>query len=291
MAERIHARLAYWVRLKDNELGRELLMLGEDPGPPMRERARTLFARVLESAGGGLRIQTIHAFAQSLLAAFPAEAGLIPGFRPLEGREEKLLARIVLAETLVAAEREGDQGLIRDLQALSLRLGEGGAEAFLKACAAAPDAHGGTGPARGDRGAAQARLRPAARRHGRRCSPANATTASISALLSAIAEANRAWGTKGGIERRRALRCSGWPGRRPNAPRRLERAASGLGKSGRRDPRSSARGRRRRIPNYAALARRSVRALRPAAHFAPHGGDGGCARRGPPRRAELRPRL
>ena len=27
---------------------------------------------------GGLRIQTIHAFAQGLLAAFPAEAGLVP---------------------------------------------------------------------------------------------------------------------------------------------------------------------------------------------------------------------
>src|SRR5919206_2771311 len=29
MAERIHSRLAYWVRLKDNELGRELRALGE----------------------------------------------------------------------------------------------------------------------------------------------------------------------------------------------------------------------------------------------------------------------
>src|SRR5919206_1873661 len=64
MAERIHSRLAHWVRLKDNELGRELMALDEDPGPPTRERARTLFARVLESTGGGLRIQTIHAFAQ-----------------------------------------------------------------------------------------------------------------------------------------------------------------------------------------------------------------------------------
>jgi ATP-dependent helicase/nuclease subunit A len=78
MAERIHERLAYWVRLKDADLGRELMALGESPGPEMRETARTLFARVLDAAGGGLRIQTIHAFAQSLLAAFPAEAGLVP---------------------------------------------------------------------------------------------------------------------------------------------------------------------------------------------------------------------
>ena len=85
----------------------------------------------------GLRIQTIHAFAQSLLAGFPSEAGLVPGFRPLEGREEQLLARATLAELLVARRARGrSSALIRDLQALSLRLGEGGAEAFLKACAA-----------------------------------------------------------------------------------------------------------------------------------------------------------
>src|SRR3954469_9809887 len=33
MAERIHGRLAYWVRLEDFELGHELEMLGEGPTP------------------------------------------------------------------------------------------------------------------------------------------------------------------------------------------------------------------------------------------------------------------
>src|SRR3546814_16388518 len=41
---------------------------------------------------------------------------------------------------LVRAEREGDQPLVRDLQALSHRLGEGGAESFLMDCARAPAA-------------------------------------------------------------------------------------------------------------------------------------------------------
>src|SRR5688500_2862026 len=131
MAERIHARLAYWVRLKDAELARELMALDEDYGPEMRDRARTLFASVLEATGGGLRIQTIHAFAQGLLASFPAEAGLVPGFRPLEGREEQQLARSTLADLLVRAEQQGDHPLVRDMQVLSLRLGEGGAEAFV----------------------------------------------------------------------------------------------------------------------------------------------------------------
>src|ERR1700759_4451305 len=60
MADRIHARLAHWVRLKDGALRQELHALGEPHDPPALARARTLFARVLDAAGGGLRIQTIH---------------------------------------------------------------------------------------------------------------------------------------------------------------------------------------------------------------------------------------
>src|SRR5689334_15407607 len=76
MAQRIHARLAQWVRLKNEDLARDLLALGEDISPEAVSRARTLFARVLDAPGGGLRIETIHAFAQSLLSAFPIEAGI-----------------------------------------------------------------------------------------------------------------------------------------------------------------------------------------------------------------------
>jgi len=199
MAGRIHARLAYWVRLKEADLGHELVALGEDPGPEARERARTLFARVLETTGGGLRVQTIHAFAQSLLAAFPSEAGLIPGFRPLEGREQALLARSTLADLLVAAEEGGDQPLIRDVQALSLRLGEGGAEALLKACAAAPGAMAALGPREG----VEARLRHV---FGLPLGDIDAFVAAECgderfelASLRALADANRGWGTATGL--------------------------------------------------------------------------------------------
>lgn len=139
MANRIGARLAAWVRLKDAELGAELMALGEDPGPAARAAARRLFARVLE-APGGLKIQTIHSFAQALLASFPAEAGIMPGFRPLEGRAEQELARSTLARLLADAEADGDDGLIADVQRLSLRLGERGAVDYLMSCARRPDA-------------------------------------------------------------------------------------------------------------------------------------------------------
>ena len=140
MANRIGERLAHWARLPDEALRKELFALGEDNDPPALQRARQLFARVLEASGGGLRIQTIHSFAQTLLASFPAEAGITSGFRPIEGRAEAELARRTLAELLEQAELGGSAQLGSDVSALSLRLGEAGAEAYLMACARAHEA-------------------------------------------------------------------------------------------------------------------------------------------------------
>ena len=135
MAQRISNRLAAWVRMPGPQLAADLEALGERATPDLQARARTLFAGVLDAPGGGLRIQTIHGFCQSLLAAFPVEAGLTPGFRPLEAREEAVLARETLATLLVETERDGRMRPIETIGALSLRLGEGGAESFLLACA------------------------------------------------------------------------------------------------------------------------------------------------------------
>lgn len=140
MADRIHDRLAAWVQMDERDLFNDLEALGEESGPEARDQARRLFAEVLESTGGGLRIQTIHGFCQQLLTAFPLEADLAPGFRPLDQREQSSLARQTLAELAVTAQEQGDDALIGALQALSLRLGEGGAEQFLLRCAARGDA-------------------------------------------------------------------------------------------------------------------------------------------------------
>ena len=137
MAARVNDRLARWVRMPPTELSRDLQALGEDGGFAQQAVARTLFAKVLDAPGGGLRIQTIHGFCQGLLAAFPVEAGLTPGFRPLEAREEAVLQREALAAMLADAESEGRSRPVEVIGALSLRLGEGGAEGFLTACARA----------------------------------------------------------------------------------------------------------------------------------------------------------
>ena len=70
-----------------------LAALGEpgDAIPPARlARARTLFARALETPGG-LQIQTIHAFCEALLRRFPLEAGVAPRFAVLDDRQARAL--------------------------------------------------------------------------------------------------------------------------------------------------------------------------------------------------------
>ncbi|HYD13837.1 MAG TPA: double-strand break repair helicase AddA [Allosphingosinicella sp.] len=252
MAGRIHQRLARWVRLKDTDLAAELIALGEDHTPEARDRARTLFARLLDSTGGGLRVQTIHAFAQSLLAGFPSEAGLVPGFRPLEGREEQLLARATLAELLVAAEREGDLGLIRDLQALSLRLGEGGAEAFLRACARAPAGMA----ALGSREGVEARLRhlfglplgDVEEAIAREC----ADEVFDVAALRRIGAMNAQWATKGGSDR--ASICEQWLAATPTERARLLEQLHRVWSKSDGELRSFAKGQAPQDLDYPALA-------------------------------------
>ncbi|MBD3760543.1 double-strand break repair helicase AddA [Sphingomonadaceae bacterium G21617-S1] len=198
MAERIQRRLAHWAGLKDDQkLVRDLSRLGEDATPERLRRARKLFALVLEAPGGGLRIQTIHAFCQTLLAGFPSEAGLAPGFRPLEGREQAALARRTLADLVQNAHGGGDLGLIDDIKALSLRLGEARAEAYLGDCARAPEAMESLGARQG----IEPRLR---RTLG---VPAGDVEAAIEAgcadldldCFHAVARANAGWNTASGL--------------------------------------------------------------------------------------------
>jgi ATP-dependent helicase/nuclease subunit A len=145
MAARINETLARWVRAEPVRLGMELDAIGADIGPETQARARTLFAAVLDCPGGGLRIDTIHAFSQWLLAAFPQEAGLTPGTRPMEEQETVLLSRQVLADLLLDAENGGDQRLSDALADLSLRMGSEAALRWLMDCARARDLWVGTG--------------------------------------------------------------------------------------------------------------------------------------------------
>jgi len=139
MADRINQLLATWVQMEGTALGKDLKAIGADYTPEARKKARQLFAKVLDAPGGGLQILTIHSFCQSLLGSFPEEAGLVPGFKPVEGREQRGLLDAALANLVLDAEARGDGRIIANLQELSLSMGEDGALRFLHRTAAAPD--------------------------------------------------------------------------------------------------------------------------------------------------------
>jgi len=86
MANRLYERLGAWATLPDPALAAEVEKTLGVPLPPERfGEARRLFARALDTPGG-LKIQTIHAFCQSVLGRFPIEAGLPPGFDVMDER-------------------------------------------------------------------------------------------------------------------------------------------------------------------------------------------------------------
>ncbi|MGB3807414.1 MAG: double-strand break repair helicase AddA [Erythrobacter sp.] len=139
MANRINSVLARWVRLDDDKLATELKDLGETIGSGTRERARTLFASVLDCPGGGLRIDTIHAFSQWLLANFPEEAELTPGTRPMEDRERELLAREVLSDMLSEAQEYGDATILDAASRFAREKDPEALRTWLMRCAGAAD--------------------------------------------------------------------------------------------------------------------------------------------------------
>ncbi len=122
MQTRVFGRLAHWARCSDAELASDLQALRTDDGPEAQAQARRLFAEVLD-APQGLAVQTIHAFAQGLIASFPVEAGVTPGFATLDDRASALLRRRLLTAAIEAG--DDDAGFMADLAAISIASGEG----------------------------------------------------------------------------------------------------------------------------------------------------------------------
>ncbi|MAM39280.1 MAG: double-strand break repair helicase AddA [Erythrobacter sp.] len=131
MAVRVNSVLARWVRMDAGQLATELAHLGAPIDPEAQSRARSLFARVLDCPGGGLRIDTIHAFAQYLLSAFPSEAGVLPGSQPMEDRDRDLLSRDVLSNLLA----DGDLSIRDAVAEMSRRKGPDAVLGWLMRCA------------------------------------------------------------------------------------------------------------------------------------------------------------
>lgn len=99
MADRLFKLLGEWSLADDTSLRATLQNLEGSDARAWAEQdlaaVRCLFARALETPGG-LKIQTIHSFCESVLKRFPLEAGAPPGFSVIEDTD----ARALITETI-----------------------------------------------------------------------------------------------------------------------------------------------------------------------------------------------
>ena len=116
MKVRLTEALGKWATASDAALGEDLRLLKNRAEPSSAQEiaaARRLFAEVLD-APGGLKVVTIHAFCESLLARFPVESGVAAHFEVMDER--------TAAEHLEAA-RDRVLGRARSDPALATRIG------------------------------------------------------------------------------------------------------------------------------------------------------------------------
>jgi ATP-dependent helicase/nuclease subunit A len=118
MAVRLQRRLGEWVTLPDAKLAGELKELEVPQDRERMDKARALFATVLDLPGG-MRIGTIHAFCQSLLRRFPVEAALSPHFRVLDDVDTDLAWRESREAMLEGAHSEASRAALTALAGLA----------------------------------------------------------------------------------------------------------------------------------------------------------------------------
>lgn len=129
MQQRLFKRLGSWSVMGDEDLASDLEDLQNEKitqyDTERLKKARALFARALETPGG-LRIETLHAFAGRVLRRFPLEADVPPGFTELDeldgGRLWEKAARKAFEESYSNPESRKDfRTLIKNVGGLGLK--------------------------------------------------------------------------------------------------------------------------------------------------------------------------
>lgn len=89
--QRVQQEVLKWSILPVTDLKRQLFeLLEREPAVAEIKRARKLLPVILQSPGG-MKILTIHAFCQSVLARFPLEAQISPGFTIADEAQTRIL--------------------------------------------------------------------------------------------------------------------------------------------------------------------------------------------------------
>ncbi|MGH6829401.1 MAG: double-strand break repair helicase AddA [Rhizomicrobium sp.] len=102
MQHRLFEQLGEWAMLGDHALEKKIAAIGAETID--LPKARRLFAQALETPGG-LKILTLHAFCQTILARFPVEAGVAPRFDVLDDAAARALIGEARQKTLERAGR------------------------------------------------------------------------------------------------------------------------------------------------------------------------------------------
>lgn len=131
MQDRIFKELARWVALPDDALLKTI----EDLTGTVPERgrllgARRLFAQAIETPGG-LKLQTIHAFAERLLHLFPFEANVPFRFTVIDELARAELIASAKQSVILAALADRDGPLRRAFDYVALQASDSGLEALL----------------------------------------------------------------------------------------------------------------------------------------------------------------
>ena len=114
MQNRLFARLGGWAMMPDDRLFEALRNLGETEENLTGDSlniARRLFANALETPGG-LKIQTIHSFCDTLLRRFPLEAEVSGQFEIIDERHASAMRQNILD---ALAERDSTRDMVRNL--------------------------------------------------------------------------------------------------------------------------------------------------------------------------------
>lgn len=129
MNTRISERLSKWSVISETELEKSLYsLLGEEIGDveqqqKYKQRARTLFAVLLDTPGG-IKIQTIHSFCQKVLKRFPLESGVSPYFDILNDEEAAEALTQIQKDLLEQIEHGAESKLKSALRYLTENLSE-----------------------------------------------------------------------------------------------------------------------------------------------------------------------
>ena len=120
MQSRLFETLGAWSIMDDAPLREKLdELVGTDSRDIPLTNARQLFAKALETPEG-LKVQTIHAFCERILSRFPIEAGILPGFEPLDDVETSALFEQVRADILIDAAENPQGDIAQALRVLTL---------------------------------------------------------------------------------------------------------------------------------------------------------------------------